>query len=219
MKGPKVLLSSTSEPPALGETVRQAAPHAADPGRTPSTNEGNSRGSVTESDRVGDLASLCVEIRSARADDTRQPWPPAPPAPALPVGALAVSGELDLGTQHLLTRAGHQFLAAWLERTSSPALASADPDDQRNPDDQQNPDDQRNADLDLSELRFVDASGMGTLLTLRADFAAVGLRLRISNASALVRRVLALCELDTLLSPTDDDAANLPAGSMRSSEP
>jgi ABC-type transporter Mla MlaB component len=181
-----VLLSSASETSALDEANRHAPRRVSQPACPPLTGVRTGRGLDTESVHTAEAAGLGVEIRAQAR-------------------ALAVSGELDLGTEHLLTRAGYQFLAACLAQTSPPAVPS-----------REDADDDRTAHLDLGELRFIDAGGLGALLSLRADFAAAGLRLRVSNASAIVRRVCALCRVDNLLLPTDEHASDLPAGTPAS---
>lgn len=53
--------------------------------------------------------------------------------------------------------------------------------------------------LDLSELRFLDASGISALLTVQRALAARGGRLALRSPSRLVRRVVKVLDLDGLL--------------------
>lgn len=56
---------------------------------------------------------------------------------------------------------------------------------------------------DLSELRFIDARGIAALLSARRRIAEAGSRLRIVGATAPVRRVFALVDLDGILDDGD----------------
>lgn len=53
--------------------------------------------------------------------------------------------------------------------------------------------------LDLSQLRFIDARGIAALVSARRRIAESGNHLRVVGASGLVRRVLSLVDLDGIL--------------------
>jgi len=54
--------------------------------------------------------------------------------------------------------------------------------------------------VDLARLRFIDATGIGSIRELANTLAARNTPLRIVNADARTRRVFSLCGLDTMLS-------------------
>ena len=87
--------------------------------------------------------------------------------------SVAVCGELDLAT------------AEALRRCLVP-LVKADPPPAR-------------LVLDLSELAFLDASGVSALLTAQRALAARGGQLVLRSPSRLVRRVVKVLDLDQLL--------------------
>ena len=55
--------------------------------------------------------------------------------------------------------------------------------------------------IDISELTFVDAAGLGALVTLRNRYQESGTRLSVTGASAPIRRIFALVGLVDLLAP------------------
>lgn len=58
--------------------------------------------------------------------------------------------------------------------------------------------------VDLTELTFIDSSGLNVLLTSRTDLHAAGVRFHISAASTTVRHILHLGGLDELLRDPGD---------------
>jgi anti-sigma B factor antagonist len=84
-------------------------------------------------------------------------------------GRLDLVGEFDLAC-------GPQF------RDASVAILAAD-----------------DVSVDLTRLRFIDASGIGILVGLRNTLAARKATLRIVNADAWIGRVFSLCGLDAML--------------------
>ncbi len=52
--------------------------------------------------------------------------------------------------------------------------------------------------LDLARVSTVDASGLGLLLQLRDETASKGIRLRVMNASRLVKRIFEITRLDAV---------------------
>lgn len=52
--------------------------------------------------------------------------------------------------------------------------------------------------LDLGRVSAVDASGLGLLLQLRDETASKGIRLRVMNASRLVKRIFEITRLDAV---------------------
>ena len=52
--------------------------------------------------------------------------------------------------------------------------------------------------LDLARVSTIDASGLGLLLQLRNEAQSRGIRLRVMNASGLVRRVFEITRLDSV---------------------
>ncbi len=89
-------------------------------------------------------------------------------------GVLVLSGEIDLSTRDLVTGAARQLR------------------DRRG----------RYADdvvLHVSGVSFVDATGLGALVSLSEDVRADGRRLRLVGASRQLRRLSELCELTAVL--------------------
>ena len=70
--------------------------------------------------------------------------------------------------------------------------------------------------IDVAEMDFVDAAGIGLIIGARNTLAAHEATLRISNPTARTRRLFALCGLSALL-PTDapPDAAGSALGVVR----
>ena len=58
--------------------------------------------------------------------------------------------------------------------------------------------------VDLTELTFVDSSGLNLLLNTRADVHASGVRFHVSAVSTIVRRTLHLGGLEELLADAGD---------------
>ena len=56
--------------------------------------------------------------------------------------------------------------------------------------------------LDVAGVSTIDASGLGLLLQVRNEFQARGVRLRVMNASGLVRRVFEITRLDSVFEVT-----------------
>lgn len=88
--------------------------------------------------------------------------------------ALTLIGELDLSTRDLLERAG-QELARATHACGTDVV------------------------VDAAGLSFVDAAGLGALVSLSDLLAAAGIHLCIPYASPQLRRISALCELDEKL--------------------
>jgi anti-anti-sigma factor len=106
-------------------------------------------------------------------------WHPASPRAGLSVdlssdgdrGVLVAVGEVDAETASVLVSAG---LAA-LARADLAAL-----------------------DLDLSQVSFIDSTGIGALVAIRNDALARGKTLTVPNPSSRVMEVLAITALDTV---------------------
>jgi len=56
--------------------------------------------------------------------------------------------------------------------------------------------------LDVAGVSAIDASGLGLLVQVRNEFQARGVRLRVMNASGLVRRVFEITRLDSVFEIT-----------------
>jgi anti-anti-sigma factor len=84
---------------------------------------------------------------------------------------IAVTGELDLATVHVLHEA-----AAFLMSETAEAIT-----------------------IDLSGLQFIDAAGLGEIVGLRATLIAADRRLTLSRPSPTVRRTFAVGGLAKLL--------------------
>ena len=84
---------------------------------------------------------------------------------------VAVTGELDLATVHVLHEA-----AAFLMSETTEAIT-----------------------IDLSGLRFIDAPGLGEIVRLRLTLIAAGRRLTLSRPSPPIRRTFTLGGLAELL--------------------
>ena len=84
---------------------------------------------------------------------------------------VALSGELDLATVHVLHEA-----AAFLMSETTEAIT-----------------------IDLSGLRFIDAPGLGEIVRLRLTLIAAGRRLTLSRPSPPIRRTFTLGGLAELL--------------------
>ena len=95
---------------------------------------------------------------------------------------LALAGELDLLSRGVLGAAGQELA----DRCAESALSHAR--------------------IDLKDLRFIDAAGLGALVALTNTLAATGTAVTMYNPSASLRRICAICELEELLEPqTSDD--------------
>jgi anti-sigma B factor antagonist len=72
--------------------------------------------------------------------------------------------------------------------------------------------------VDLAQLRFIDASGIGLLVEFHNELAARGATLLIVNASTRIARVFSLCGLKAMLTSTGSgvgiDSAPRPGSSL-----
>jgi anti-sigma B factor antagonist len=90
-------------------------------------------------------------------------------------GSLALHGELDLATGPILADALRVLQAL------DPARIT----------------------VDLAELTFLDAAGLGQLVGCRNALSARGAELWVTNASSRVRRIVDICGLGALLAGVD----------------
>ena len=84
---------------------------------------------------------------------------------------MAVTGELDLATVHLLREAAVVLVAETAQEIF----------------------------IDLAGLQFIDAAGLGEIVRLRVTLIAAGRRLTLSRPSPSIRRTFAAGGLDELL--------------------
>ena len=89
----------------------------------------------------------------------------------LPRGTAAVAGELDLATVHAVREA-----VAVLARGPGRVVT-----------------------IDLAELRFIDACGIGEMVRIAAWLRSSGRQLTLTRPSARIRRTFALAGLEALL--------------------
>lgn len=96
---------------------------------------------------------------------------------------LFLRGELDFSTIYLLAQAGADLIAHCV-------ADSVPSQDEHTP---------TEVVLDTAGLRFIDAGGLGALITLRNALAATGVSLHTIHASRQLRRVSGICQLDATL--------------------
>src|SRR4051812_42753146 len=101
---------------------------------------------------------------------------------------VAVTGDLDLATASALRDAVSELIVAGGEPSAAAPVPAPVPDPASEP---AAPD----LVLDLAEVGFLDSSGLGALLQVRAEVLAAGGRLRLAQVAPGPRRVISIAGL------------------------
>ncbi len=123
---------------------------------------------------------------------------------------LFLHGEIDFGNRDLLARAGTNLTArctAARDDEVAPGVAVGSVASVTT------------VVIDAAALTFIDAAGLGVLITLHRALAEVGMTLRTIHPSAQLRRVSAICQLNEILGMESAGPDEYGAGSRSSGCP
>lgn len=112
---------------------------------------------------------------------------------------LYLQGELDLSCLRLIAQAGADMIDARADASSSAADVEGGV--------------AGDVVIDAAELRFIDASGLGALVSLSHALATAGTGIRTINSSSQLRQLCRICGLDATLGLPAEPAPAPPAPS------